>query len=82
MTPSMNTIRTSDYDWDILKAYLIRNSPRNTKNPTNINVTVLIQMEALNKSALRKALAGDTPSFAQKSKAKQLITDCLTDAGP
>ena len=78
----MNTTRTSDYDWDIQTAYQIPDSPQNTKNPTNTVVTVHIQMEALNKSALKKALAGDTPFFARKWKVKELITDCLTDAVP
>ena len=76
----MNTTRTSDYHWDIQKAYQIPDSPQNTKNPTNTIATVHIQMEALNKSALKKALAGDTPFFAQKSNVKELTTDCLTDA--
>ena len=78
----MNTTRTSDYDWDIQTAYQIPDSPQNTKNPTNTVVTVHIQMEALNKSALKKALAGDTVFFARKLNVKELITDCLTDAVP
>ena len=76
----MSIIRTFGYVWDILKAYLTPDSPLDTKNPTNTNVTVHIQMEVLNKSAFKKVLAGGTPFSARKRSVRDPITDCLTDA--